>query len=303
MGMLFPTSDVSTRMAERFEKHITAHKPGVTAIGLLAENLSLSRQQLKTAMSNGAVWLESRHGIKRIRRAKKELSQGDRLHLYYDSDIQTHTTLPAMLIADEGDYSIWNKPCGMYSQGSKWGDHCTVYRWAERHLKPSRPAYLVHRLDRAASGLIIVAHNRKTANAFAQMFRQHAITKHYRATVEGNPGKLELPFRIKETVEGKPAESIILQADYDSHKQTTKLLIEIKSGRKHQIRRHLSSIGHPIVGDRLYGARDTGSDLQLSSIFLSFVCPVKKLLREYAVTYSRKDARAAEKKHDAISRE
>jgi tRNA pseudouridine32 synthase/23S rRNA pseudouridine746 synthase len=288
-------------MTERFEKHITAHKSGVTAISLLAENISLSKQQLKSAMTNGAVWLESQYGINRIRRAKKELKPGDSLHLYYDSIIQTHTTLPARLIADEGDYSIWDKPCGMYSQGSKWGDHCTIYRWAEQHLQPSRPAYLVHRLDRAASGLIIIAHNRKTANAFAQMFKQHAITKQYRATVEGNPGKLELPFRISATVNGKSAESIILQADYDRHKQTTTLLIEIASGRKHQIRRHLSSIGHPIVGDRLYGAKDTSSDLQLSSIYLSFICPVKKLLREYTITYSRKEAKAAKKKHDAIS--
>ena len=271
-------------MTQRHEKHITATEPGMTAISLLAENTPLSKQQLKTAMTNGAVWLQSQHGINRIRRAKKELKQGDSLHLYYDSEIQSQTTDPAMLIADKVEYSIWNKPYGMYSQGSKWGDHCTLYRWAEQHLESRRSAYLVHRLDRAANGLTIIAHNRKTAAAFAQMFKQHLITKHYRATVEGNISKLELPFTINEALDDKAAESVILQADFNPDEQTTTVLIEIKTGRKHQIRRHLSSMGHPVAGDRQYGAQDISVNLQLSSVFLSFQCPLTNTRHSYSLT-------------------
>mgnify|MGYP001817608964 FL=1 len=271
-------------MTERFEKHIKASEAGVIAIELLDEHTPLSKQQLKHAMANGAVWLESQHGIHRIRRAKKELKPGDSLHLYYDSNIQSQTTDPAILIADEDEYSIWNKPYGMYSQGSKWGDHCTLYRWAEQHLEPGRSAYLVHRLDRAANGLTIIAHNRKTAASFAQMFKQHLIKKHYRATVEGNMSNIELPFTINDALDDKAAESVILQADFNPDEQTTTVLIEIKTGRKHQIRRHLSSMGHPVAGDRQYGAQDLSVNLQLSSVFLSFQCPLTNTRHSYSLT-------------------
>ena len=270
-------------MTERFEQHITAEISGTTAIELLAEHTCLSRHRLKKAMSNGSVWLESNAGINRTRRAKKTLQAGDTLHLYYDSRIQSQTTLPAVVISDEGGYSIWNKPGGMYSQGSKWGDHCTIYRWVELHLQPSRPAYLVHRLDRAANGLIIIAHNKKIASAFAQMFKQHAITKRYRARVVGRLTNSALPLHINQPLDGKAAETIILQADVNPDSNTTDLLIEIRSGRKHQIRRHLSSIGHPIIGDRLYGTEDWESDLQLCSVYLAFNCPVTKTWREYSL--------------------
>lgn len=270
-------------MTQHIEKHIQASKAGTTAIELLAANTPLSRQQLKTAMTNGAVWLESQHGISRIRRAKKELKQEDMLHLYYDSEIQSQSPEPAALVADEVEYSIWNKPFGMYSQGSKWGDHCSIYRWVEQHMEPGRRAYLVHRLDRAANGLIILAHNKKTATAFLQMFKQHNITKHYRATVEGDVTNIELPHTINTPLDDKPAESAILQADFKPDEQTTRLLIEIKTGRKHQIRRHLSLEGHPVVGDRLYGAKDITGNLQLSSVFLGFRCPVKNTLCSYSL--------------------
>lgn len=235
-------------------------------------------------MTNGAVWLESQHGVNRIRRAKKELRQGETLHLYYDSNIQSQTTDPAILIADEAEYSIWNKPYGMYSQGSKWGDHCTIYRWVEQHIEPPRPAFLVHRLDRAANGLIIIAHNRKTASALVEIFKQHAITKRYRATVEGNLTHLELPFTINAPLDNKPAETTILEAAFSTQNNTTTVLIEIKTGRKHQIRRHLSSTGYPIAGDRQYGARDISCNLQLSSVFLSFVCPIERILHTYTLS-------------------
>jgi len=136
-----------------FTSHIPVTSDNITALQHLADNTPLSKQTLKKAMHNGAVWLESVIGVHRIRRAKKTVQRGEILHLYYDETIQNSVPPSAQLIADEGSYSIWNKPCGMYSQGTKWGDHCTIYRWAEQQLKPQRPAFPVHRLDRAANGL------------------------------------------------------------------------------------------------------------------------------------------------------
>ena len=127
---------------------------------------------------------------------KKSLNENDTLHLYYDASIQNSVPAVAELIADEGEYSIWNKPFGMYSQGSKWGDQCTIYRWAEEHLMPQRPAFLVHRLDRAASGLIMLAHPKKVATAFPRLFESRDIQKQSTSTVEGYLPRVKLPHTI-----------------------------------------------------------------------------------------------------------
>ena len=274
------SSDIS-----HFEAHITITEPDKTALDYLAENTSLSKQKLKSAMSKGCVWLESCIGVHRLRRAKKTVHENDTLHIYYDETIQHSVPATAELIADEGEYSVWNKPYGMYSQGSKWGDHCTIYRWAEEHLKPQRPAFLVHRLDRAASGLIILAHSKKSAKAFSKLFKDRKIQKQYTATVEGKLEKTELPYIISSNIEDKPAVSkiISLQQQDDCSDDCSRVVIEIETGRKHQIRRHLSEIGLPIVGDRLYGSGQSENNLQLQATYLKFDCPLTDEIREYSL--------------------
>ncbi len=266
---------------EHFELHIKARTAGQTALELLAESAPVSKQKIKSAMTNGAVWLESSNGIQRLRRAKKQLAENDTVHLYYDAAIQGSVPAAAKLIDDQGDYSIWNKPYGMYSQGTKWGDHCTIYRWAEQHLKPQRPAFTVHRLDRAASGLMILAHTKKMAQVFSEMFKNRKIQKQYRATVAGKLADIDLPCTIEMTIDDKPAVSKILtlQPD-DSH---TTVMIEIETGRKHQIRRHLSAMGFPIIGDRLYGSAESEDNLKLQAMYLKFNCPITDKVREYEI--------------------
>jgi len=270
-----------------FEKHIPIEFSNTSALDCLVEHTDLSKQRIKKVMQNGALWLESSHGISRLRRAKKTLRKGNTLHLYYNEDIQSTSPEPATLVSDEDAYSIWHKPYGMYSQGSKWGDHCTIYRWAEKNLTPQRPAFLVHRLDRAANGLIILAHKKSVAAAFANMFKKQRITKKYRTTVKGIFDSENLPLSIETPLDDKPAYTEIIQADSDTLTNTTTLELYIKTGRKHQIRRHLSEIGYPVVGDRLYGAEiddvAINLNLQLSSIYLSFICPVSGVEKEYCL--------------------
>ena len=170
----------------------------------------------------------------------------------------------------------------MYSQGSKWGDHCTIYRWAEQQLQPQRPAFLVHRLDRAASGLIIVAHSKKVATAFSELFKNRHIQKQYRAIVEGSLHHLTLPYTISDEIDNKPAVSKIIATD-ELENNRTNLTIEIETGRKHQIRKHLAGIDYPIVGDRLYGFKQSAENLQLQSCYLKFNCPVTNTIQEYSL--------------------
>jgi tRNA pseudouridine32 synthase/23S rRNA pseudouridine746 synthase len=264
-----------------FESHITVTTAGISALEHLDTGTSLSKQKLKKAMSNGAVWLESSLGIHRIRRAKKILSVEDKLHLYYDETIQETVPEKAVLIADEGEYSIWNKPYGMYSQGTKWGDHCTLYRYAEKHLTPQRPAFPVHRLDRAASGLMILAHSKTMAATFSALFKDRKVQKRYKALVEGELDNIDLPYTISSNIDDRPAISKIIALEI--HGENTMVTIEIETGRKHQIRKHLSELGYPIVGDRLYGTGKSEENLQLQSNYLRFDCPLTNNTKEYSL--------------------
>lgn len=271
-------------MPDKFDKHIllAAHEQPI--LDCLQAECDLSKQQLKRVMQNGAVWLETVRGIDRVRRAKKIVKAGETVHVYFDPKVQAEQPPAARLMADEGDYSIWFKPSGMYSQGSKWGDHCTLYRWAEHHLLPQRSAFIVHRLDRAAQGLMILAHKKTVAAQFARLFSAHEIYKRYQARVEGVMEGMELPLAITQPIDDKPAFSEIVAVRVDVEQDVSVVDIVIKTGRKHQIRKHLSGMGHPIVGDRWYGAQPTALDLQLCSAQLRFICPVSGEARHYALS-------------------
>lgn len=265
---------------EPFQNDITIDENGRTAIEHLSHHTSLSKEKIKRAMQKGAVWLSRNNHTQRLRRAKKILQQGDVVHLYYDARILDETPDDARLISDQQQYSIWYKPYGMRSQGSRWGDHTTIYRYVEQNLQPQRPAFIVHRLDRAATGLIILAHTKSTANAFARMFENREIEKHYQAIVTG-----EFPSATQhygQAIDSKPATSHAKLLKYDEKKNCSLVEINIETGRKHQIRRHLSGAGFPIIGDRLYGDADTGSDnLQLVCSYLAFISPVDNRKQHY----------------------
>jgi tRNA pseudouridine32 synthase / 23S rRNA pseudouridine746 synthase len=270
--------------------HITLTDDVQSGLDLLVCESGLSKQQIKQAMSKGAVWRSGgEHGGKqaqRMRRVAKNLKAGESLHLYYDEKVLAEESTPAQLIADEGAYSVWYKPYGMRSQGSKWGDHCALYRWVEVNLKPERPAFLVHRLDRAATGLILVAHQKKAATALAKLFEQRQINKRYQVIVAGQFSAETGVWAKKQTftteVDGKAATSHARCLAYDAEKNRSLLEVTIETGRKHQIRCHLTEAGFPVIGDRLYGNANEGNqNLQLVASSLSFICPHTGVERDY----------------------
>jgi len=268
-----------------FEKHILVDKRNNNPIDLISVECSFSKQKVKQLLLKGCVWISRNNKTVRIRRNTKLLSNGDQLHLYYNERILTQFPIPATLIRDEEEYSIWYKPYGMYSQGSKWGDHCTLYRWAEQHLSPQRPSFIVHRLDRAANGLMILAHSKSMAAKFAQMFQQRTIHKSYEAVVHGQFLSGVKPIKISSEVQHKSAISYFSLIRYDSKHDRSHLNITIETGRKHQIRIHLSELGYPIVGDRLYGIGDEKEDLQLCSKILKFNCPLDGFSKEFILPH------------------
>jgi len=265
-------------MTPKFELHINIDEAGRKAIDWLAmlctdSSRDLSRAELKSVMQKGAVWLTRQGSTQRLRRASRLLNEADELHLYYDPQVLDQPLRAPQLIADEGDYSVWNKPCGMLCQGSKYGDHTTLYRWAEAQLTPERPAFIVHRLDRATRGLILLAHNKRTAQRLSAMFEARQVDKRYRALVKG---RLQLDNQLVDTpVAGKSARSRMTTLEIDAENDRSLIEIRLETGRKHQIRVHLLNLGHPILGDRLYGTgEEDGCDLQLQSWYLALHFPV-----------------------------
>ena len=269
-------------MTTRFECHIEVTDTPMTAVDLLAAETDLSRGKIKQIMQQGAVWLTVGNSTKRLRRAKKTLAAGQTLHLYYDADVLAQVPPPAELIADYGGYSVWKKPCQMLSQGSKWSDHCTLTRWSEKYLSPERPAFTVHRLDRATTGLMLIAHEKKMAAALAALFESRQIDKRYQAQVAGCLPQAEL--RVETGIDGRQAVSTFYELSYNPALNKSIVEARIETGRKHQIRRQLSELGLPITGDRLYGVAtaETG-DLQLYAVYLAFDCPINGERREFSL--------------------
>ena len=262
------------------EYHVEITQPASPASTLLAEATGLSINKIKQAMQKGALWIEDDKSIRRLRRAKKTLAIGNHLHFYYNPEILDISPPSPGLLVDESDYSIWIKPRGLLSQGSKWGDHCTITRWVEVNDKKQRPAFLIHRLDRAATGLIIIGHTKRSAKAFTEMFAKKEIRKIYQAIVYGQFEGAGSSVTFNTKVDNRHAISHAKLIKYDPLQNRSQIEVSIETGRKHQIRRHLSEAGFPILGDRLYGG-GSKVDLQLAAVSLAFICPMSGLFKEY----------------------
>ena len=268
--------------ADHIEAHVRVESSADNTIDLLQRSTGLSKQRIKQAMTSGAVWMTRGRDTRRLRRAKRTLQVGDEIHLYYDAIILAERPPKPTLVADVGGYSVWRKPCGLRSQGSKWGDHCTLVRWAERHLQPERPAFTVHRLDRAANGLMLIAHSRRTAAKLSALFREREVEKRYVALVAGNFSGQPDPLRVDLSIDEKEAVSEFSLKQVADDGRRSLIEARIETGRKHQVRRHLAALGYPIVGDRLYGSgKEDGVDLQLTAVLLAFHCPVNDRWVEY----------------------
>lgn len=269
------------------EFHFTiteANTPLLTALQThCPKSISLSNQQFKLLCEMGAVWVAepnantgklTRPG--RIRRAKKPLAIHTEVSVYLNSQVLNTPVPTPSLIADETDFSVWYKPKGMLSQGSKWGDHTTLHRWIERNrpfeTDAQRSCWPVHRLDKATDGIMLIAHTKKRAQQLAKQFEDRQVKKFYQAWVTGNFCEAfpNLPHPLQTPVNNKNAYTEVLGCRFDSTQNRSLLDIKLHTGRKHQIRVHLAEAGFAIIGDRLYGqAGQDSEDLQLTAVKLS----------------------------------
>lgn len=241
------------------------------AVDALSEASGLPKQRIKDAMDKGACWWTHKGKQVRLRKAKREIRAGTRLQLFYDDAVLKRKPGTAECLEDQGRYSVWFKPHGMLAQGSQWGDHCSLLRVAE--IERRRDCFLIHRLDADAAGLMLIAHDPKAAGALSRCFSGRDIRKDYQARVQG---LLQAEDRLIDApIDGKSAVSRITTLQTQESNGTSLLSVNIETGRKHQIRKHLAGIGHPIVGDRLYG-QPASVPLQLLAYRLEFECPLRR---------------------------
>lgn len=167
-----------------------------------------------------------------------------------------------VLFADEA-LLVVNKPCGLLSVPGR-GEHkqdCLISRVQREYPD----ALIVHRLDMETSGLLVLARGKEAHRQLSALFQKRAVQKRYIAVVDGvlekPSGAIDLPLicdwpnRPRQKVDsqlGKPSRTLftVLGTGVDAHSTRVELVPE--TGRSHQLRVHMQSLGHPILGDRLY---------------------------------------------------
>jgi 23S rRNA pseudouridine1911/1915/1917 synthase len=196
-----------------------------------------------------------------------------------------------------------HKPAGVLTQHERVGDGClmdTVKAYLrDKYAKPGQVFLgLVHRLDRSVAGVVLFARTSKGASRLSQQLRERRLDKTYLAIVEGVPVPAEGELthyhaQGRGDVHGDghrtvgPDVTLQPAADRKLARLRYQVLrslgeralveIALETGRKHQIRLQLAAIGHPIVGDRRYGARQTfpGEGIALCAKRLRFVHPTR----------------------------
>jgi RluA family pseudouridine synthase len=179
-----------------------------------------------------------------------------------------------MLLQILQDDSAWiavAKPSGQLVIPGRGISGTPLRQEVETYL--NQKTYVVHRLDREASGIVLFAKNPEAHRDLCAAFETRSVQKRYLAIVDGSivqDGSVDQPIRtfgsgrMGTSPKGKP--SLTRYHVREKFSDSTFLEVEPASGRRHQIRVHLYSIGHPILGDRLYG--DTRTAQKASRLML-----------------------------------
>lgn len=244
-------------------------------IDFLEKHTKLSKSVLKKVLNNGGVWLRKLATSKRLRtrRATADLTLDSHIEFFFDPRYLNLEVPESREVLAHKEWGIWYKPPGLLSQGTDFGDHCSILRQVE---KSKGKAFLVHRLDREAQGIMVFAYTHHAAAAFSKLWQDSNVEKFYKVEVVGNikkkfPEGGEIQFKI----DGKNAYTtfqIIEQKEF-----TALLLVQIHTGRLHQIRRHFEELGFPVLGDPKYGVGNKNSEgIRLMAYQLKFIDPLSK---------------------------
>ena len=256
----------------------------------VAREFGLSRRKAQDAIGAGQVDV----GSSRIRDAGHRVQRAE--SVAYNSNRRRDVSIRLGLNTAYQDEHlvVVNKPPGLLTVPTDGGTHddCVLNRLREDLARVRGPrAYVgaLHRLDRGTSGLVAIALSRECHAAGRVAFREHAFLRRYLALVEGVPkassGTIDLPIaddyesgkRHIARDDDEPSRHAVTHYRVKERFPRGALLeVELDTGRQHQIRLHLRAIGHPIVGDGVYGSKEqtTGTRPFLHACKLAFPHPL-----------------------------
>lgn len=242
-------------------------------IDLLHSHSQLSKSVLKKALAFGGVWIKRGKAKKqRCRRATKILTPGDQYSLFFDDRLYGDPPPNLQLLQHTQHWGIWFKPANVVSQGTPYGDKGCLLELVKTSSQ-QRECHLINRLDREVAGIVLIAYSKTAARALSDQWSAPTTRKYYQALVAGRPrpetGTVSIPL------DGKPSVTRYETLSYCEPLGATYLQIQIHSGRFHQIRRHMSLLGHSVLGDPKYGDNNGCKEgLQLIAYRLAFQCPI-----------------------------
>ena len=283
----------SSAAVERQVKKIEV-KETTTLLAVLLK-AGYSRTKIKQLLKYRAVRQDDRP----LTRIDQALAVGDSLTITSEKEEGgRYRPCPGLpIVYEDADILVIDKPSGMLTIASATEKIKTVYYKLTACLKEregENRIFIVHRLDQGTSGLLVFAKNETTKHALQDSWSE--VRKRYRAIVEGAPresngtisgylceSKIHRVYSVAtDTGTGKYAETeyklVRTEGEYS--------LLEVipVTGRKNQIRVHLADLGHPVVGDKKYGAKtDPIRRLALQSCFLAFVHPTSGKLMEFSL--------------------
>jgi len=199
------------------------------------------------------------------------------------------------LIYRDESLIVVNKPAGLLAVPGRGADKQDCL--ASRVQAEFPDALVVHRLDMATSGLLLFARGAEMQRRLSHLFRERLVAKRYVAVVSGRleppSGEIDLPLirdwpnRPRQKVDlatGKPSLTRYRLLAHDVVTDTSRAELEPVTGRTHQLRVHMAAIGHPMLGDALYGENTEGraERLLLHASALSFVHPLNAELLSFA---------------------
>lgn len=237
----------------------------MTLLSYVAGRLKTSRRKAKELIDSRCILVNRR----RVWMCNHRLKQHDIIEISAGTPDPVRRDLP-VIFSDEACLII-DKPPGLLSDGLNSAEQIL------RRQLTSPEILAVHRLDRDTSGCLMLAVNAEAKRELVPVFTGHTITKLYQAIISGQLANPEV--KCSEAIDGKHA--VTFFRVLDTNRDYSHVQARIETGRTHQIRKHLASLGHYVVGDRYYGVKNkvSNKDIKirrqmLHSSCLEFMSPV-----------------------------